>query len=89
MISLEKDAELDLSTAQKIFGYFDKSNLIELFSNIFEGEEKRVLEIYRTIYDQGVEPTNPPKKIKSLTLHRNATTKNDDVSFSLSPPHCC
>ena len=56
LIGQEKEIELDLKTTQKIFGYFDKSNLIELFSNIFEGEEKRVLEIYRTIYDQGVEP---------------------------------
>ena len=56
LIGQEKEIELDLKKTQKIFGYFDKSNLIELFSNIFEGEEKRVLEIYRTIYDQGVEP---------------------------------
>ena len=56
LISLEKDAELDLSVAQKIFGYFDKSNLIELFRFLFEGEEKKVLQIYKSIYDQGIEP---------------------------------
>ena len=56
LISLEKDAELDLSTAQKIFGYFDKSDLIELFRFLFEGEEKKVLQIYKSIYDQGIEP---------------------------------
>ena len=56
LISLEKDAELDLSTAQKFFGYFDKSNLIELFRFLFEGEEKKVLQIYKSIYDQGIEP---------------------------------
>ena len=56
LISLEKDAELDLSTAQKIFGYFDKSSLIELFRFLFEGEEKKVLQIYKSIYDQGIEP---------------------------------
>ena len=43
-------------TAQKIFGCFDKSNLIELFKCIFLGEEKKVIDIYRSIYDQGVEP---------------------------------
>ena len=52
----EKDSELGLKTAQKIFGHFDKSNLIELFKYIFEGREKKVIEIYRSIYDQGVEP---------------------------------
>ena len=56
LISLEKDIELDLSSAQKIFGYFDKSNLINLFKYIFDGEENKVIEVYRSIYDQGVEP---------------------------------
>ena len=56
LISLEKDSELDLISAQKIFGYFDKSNLIELFRYIFEGNEKQTLKIYRSIYDQGVAP---------------------------------
>ena len=56
LVSLEKNSELDLATAQKIFGCFDKSNLIELFENIFLGEEKKVIDIYRSIYNQGVEP---------------------------------
>ena len=56
LISQKKGFELDLNTTQKIFGYFDKSNLIKLFRHIFEGQEKLVLEIYRSIYDQGVEP---------------------------------
>ena len=56
LVSQEEGLQLDLKTAQKIFGYFDKSNLIELFKYIFEGEEKKVIDIYRLIYDQGVEP---------------------------------
>ncbi len=56
LMSQEKNAELNLPVIQKIFGYFDKSNLIELFKYIFEGNEKKVIEIYRSIYDQGVEP---------------------------------
>ncbi len=56
LVSLDKDVELDLKNAQKIFGYFDKSNLIRLFKYIFEGDEKKVIEIYRSIYDQGIEP---------------------------------
>ena len=51
-----QDKELDLKSAQKIFGYFDKSKLIELFKLILDGNEKEVLEIYKKIYDQGVEP---------------------------------
>ena len=56
IVSNEKDSELDLKKAQKLFGYFDKSTLIDLFENIFEGNEKKVLEKYKLIYDQGVEP---------------------------------
>ena len=56
IISHQNNKELDLKGAQKIFGYFDKSLLIDLFKNIFEGDEKKVLQQYRAIYDQGVEP---------------------------------
>ncbi len=56
LMSQDDNKILDLVNAQKIFGYFDKSNLIELFQNIFKGDEKKVLKIYRSIYDQGIEP---------------------------------
>ena len=56
LISQENNKELSLDETQKIFGYFDKSSLIELFKYIFEGNEKKILDIYRSIYDQGVEP---------------------------------
>ena len=55
-MTLEKEEELDLKKAQKIFGYFDKSQLIELFKLILEANEKKVINIYRKIYDQGVDP---------------------------------
>ena len=56
LLSLDKNKELDLKEAQKIFGYFDKSQLIDIFDLILQGEEKKVIENYRNIYDQGVEP---------------------------------
>jgi DNA polymerase III subunit gamma/tau len=56
IVGQDQGLELDLKTAQTFFGYFDKSNLIELFEALFEGNEKEVLKIYRNIYDQGVEP---------------------------------
>ena len=56
LLSLEKNKELDLATAQKIFGYFDKSQLIDLFDLIFQGKENEVISVYRKIYSQGVEP---------------------------------
>ena len=56
LLSLDKDTELNLVSAQKIFGFFDKSQLIDLFELIFQGNEPKVIENYKKIYDQGIEP---------------------------------
>ena len=56
LLTLENGKELDLISAQSIFGYFDKSQLINLFKLILEGNENEVIKIYRKIYDQGIEP---------------------------------
>ena len=88
ILSLEKDKELDLKAAQKIFGLFDKSQIIEMFELILKGEEKKVIEIYRKIYDQGVEPkvfindfielVYYLKNINSLTLESTNFSLNDE-----------
>ncbi|WP_075502106.1 DNA polymerase III subunit gamma/tau [Candidatus Pelagibacter communis] len=87
LISLENGKELDLNAAQKIFGYFDKSQLIELFDQIFQGNETKVIESYRKIYNQGVEPKifindfleilYYFKNINSLTLESTNFSLND------------
>ena len=56
LVSNSEGEELNLKKAQKIYGYFDKSSLIEIFNNIFKGEEDKVISIYRKIYEAGVEP---------------------------------
>ena len=56
LLNQDKKSELDLKKAQKIFGFFDKSYLIKLFKFLFKGDEKEVINIYRLIYNQGVEP---------------------------------
>ena len=56
LLSNSQGEELDLIKAQKIYGYFDKSSLIELFQNLFKGDENKVINIYRKIYEAGVEP---------------------------------
>ena len=88
LLSLDKDKELDLNSAQKIFGYFDKSQLIDLFELILRGEEKKAIEIYRKIYEQGVEPkvfindflelVYYFKNINSLNMESTNFTLNDE-----------
>jgi len=88
LLTLDKDRELDLASAQKIFGYFDKSQLINLFKLIFEGKETEVLNTYREIYNQGVEPKifindflellYYFKNIKSLNIDATNFSLNDE-----------
>ncbi len=88
LLSLDKDEELNLNSAQKIFGYFDKSQLIDLFELILKGEEKKAIEIYRKIYEQGVEPkvfindflelVYYFKNINSLNMESTNFTLNDE-----------
>ncbi len=56
LLSQNEKSELELKAAQKIFGYLDKSYLINLFKFLFKGNEKEVINIYRSIYNQGIEP---------------------------------
>ncbi len=48
--------ELNLRDAQKVFGYFEKNIIIDLVENIIEGNENNTLNLYRSIYNSGVEP---------------------------------
>ena len=88
MLVLDKNKELNLTEAQKIFGYFDKSQLIDIFKLVFEGEEKKVIDAYKKIYDQGIEPkvfindflelVYYFKNIKSLTPESTNFALNDE-----------
>ena len=87
LLSKSEKSELDLKEAQKIFGYFDKSYLINLIKFIFKGDEKEVINVYRSIYDQGVEPKiflndfleilYYVKNISSIKLDGNNFSLND------------
>jgi len=88
LLTHNEKKEIDLNKAQEIFGHFDKSQLINLFELILEGNEKKVIEIYRKIYDQGVEPkvfindflelVYYFKNIDSLTLESTNFSLNDE-----------
>ena len=88
LLTLDSNKELDLQLAQKIFGYFDKSQLIDIFELILKGEEKKVIDNYRNIYDQGIDPkvfindflelVYYFKNINSITLESTSFSLNDD-----------
>ena len=56
MLTENNGKELDLQNAQKIFGYFEKSIIIDLIGHIVDGNENKVIKSYRNIYNSGVEP---------------------------------
>ena len=88
LLSLDSKKELDLNAAQKIFGYFDKSQLIDLLNLILKGDQNKVIKNYRKIYDQGIEPKvfindfleilYYFKNINSLTLEGTNFSLNDE-----------
>ncbi len=88
LLYINNGKELDLTSAQKIFGYFDKSQLINLFELVLKGDEEKVIKNYRKIYDQGVEPKifindfleliYYFKNINSLTLESSNFSLNDE-----------
>jgi len=86
LISQSNNKESDLKFAQKIFGYFDKSYLIDLFKLLFEGKEEDVIKIYRSLYDQGVEPkTFLNDFLEILYYFKNITSlRIEGTNFSLN-----
>jgi DNA polymerase-3 subunit gamma/tau len=88
LLSQNEKSEINLKEAQKIFGFFDKSYLINLFKFLFKGDEKEVINIYRSIYNQGVEPKlflndfleilYYIKNISSIKLDGNFFSLNDE-----------
>jgi len=78
--------KLDLETAQKIFGYFDKSHLIELMKLVFQGKEEEALLKFRSISDLGIDPKiflNDFLEILYFMKNINIFGKNE-INFSLS-----
>ena len=94
LVTNKDKEELNLDKAQKIFGYFDKSFLIDLFENIFKGDEKNTIKFYRKIYESGVDPKiflNDfleilyfIKNISSIKLDGTNFTLNDEEFESIN-----
>ena len=47
---------LTFEDAQKIFGYINKSSYIELLEIIFLGDEEKIIDHFRKLYNSGIEP---------------------------------
>ena len=88
LIANSNGDELTLSKAQNIYGYFDKSSLIDLFENLFKGDEKSVIKKYKKIFDAGIDPKvflndfleilYYIKNISSIKLQGTNFSLNDD-----------
>ena len=54
--SSDNTKKIDLKLAYEVFGYLDKSYLIDLLEKLLRGEESNVITLYRNIYNKGIEP---------------------------------
>ena len=54
--SSDNTKKIDLKLAYEVFGYLDKSYLIDLLEKLLRGEENNVIALYRNIYNKGIEP---------------------------------
>ena len=87
LLSCSKSEKLDLKLAEKIFGHFDKSLLINIMKCLLNGMESDAIDIYRTIYNSGIEPRvfieefleiiYYLKNISSIKLDKNSFYLND------------
>ena len=87
LLSCSESEKLDLQLAKKIFGHFDKSLLINILRCLLNGRDKDAIDIYRTIYNLGIEPKvfveefleilYYIKNISSIKLDKNSFNLND------------
>ena len=47
---------LTFEDAQKIFGYVNRSSYIDLLEIIFSGDQEKIIDHYRKLYNSGIEP---------------------------------
>ncbi len=82
----EDGSKIDLKFAQEIFGYFDKNYIIDLIFELLKGNEEKVLELYRKIYNQGIEPklfiNSFLEIIYVLKNHKNLNNLNSSSDFT-------
>ena len=87
LLSAEEDGgKLDLKSAQEIFGYFDKSYLLDIIYELLQGNEEKVLELYKNIYNQGIDPkifiNNFLEILYSIKNYKNINDLNSSLDFS-------
>ena len=82
----EDGSKIDLKFAQEIFGYFDKNYIIDLIFELLKANEEKVLELYRKIYNQGIEPkifiNSFLEIIYVLKNHKNLSDLNSASDFT-------
>ena len=82
----ENGKKLDLKNAQEIFGYYDKSYLLDLVFELLKGNEEKVIQLYKNIYNQGIEPklfiNNFLEIIYYLKNFKNLNNLKQSINFS-------
>ena len=56
--SLDNNKTIEDSDVRKMLGLADKSKLIHLLNHVFEGDEKKAMELLKELIDNGLDPKN-------------------------------
>tara|TARA_B100000963_G_scaffold249359_1_gene218375 strand:+ start:34 stop:1659 length:1626 start_codon:yes stop_codon:yes gene_type:complete len=75
-------ATISLESAREIFGYFDKEFTINLIEKIFDGDEDKTLDLYRQIYQKGIEPKFFLNSFLEILYYLKNFKNLERVSFS-------
>ena len=82
----KNENNLTFENAQKIFGYIDKSSYIDLLEIILLGDEEKIINHYRNLYNSGVEPSIFLNEfLEILYFVKNISyIENEGTNFSLN-----
>jgi len=82
----KNENDLTFENAQKIFGYIDKSSYIDLLEIILLGDEEKIINHYRNLYNSGVEPSIFLNEfLEILYFVKNISyIENEGTNFSLN-----
>ena len=84
-----KENLLRFEDVQKIFGYVSKSSYIDLLEIIFSGDEKKIINRYRNLYNSGIEPNLFLNDFLEILyyLKNISHLQNDGNNFLLNDTH--
>ena len=81
-----EDKEIDETFVRRMLGIADRSKILNLLDFIFQGEQKKSIELLREVVNEGIEPTNFLNDLLEMIyfIQQKKTIGNLDSDLSIS-----